>query len=290
MKKILIFLFFLISNSNSWGQLIFNRDNVAGSKFDLVKIARGEKVLIVEHTEIDKNYEGTQYFNANDSIGVVYTTFPAKDEMSKPLRDSLQLSHPYPEFIRIKNNEFKLSRSMPWDSLVCDNKGRVLKAFSNDIENGKFYYPDSNTIIIADEKSGKRAEEVFTTVIRYRLDNNKNILLMEYGDISKSDFVLRDTSKVVMEANEEYSYGKHDNIVEIRINFLRAKTHLQSIQKFYYKNGRPHKSKFYDARQGKTTYWFDYYYGKMSEPDLVFYQKFKPHGKKIIRQRMKKER
>lgn len=163
MKQTLIFLAILITNNQIWGQFIF-RNYGPESTFDLVKIAKGEKVLIVEHTEIAKNYEGIQYFNVNDSIGAVFTTFPAIDEMSEPLRDSLRLSNHYPAFIRIKNNKFKLSRSMPWDSLLYDNEGRVLKAFSNDLENGKFYYPDSNTIIIGDEKSDKGKGEVFTTI------------------------------------------------------------------------------------------------------------------------------
>jgi hypothetical protein len=172
----------------------------------------------------------------------------------------------YPEFIKIRNNDFLLSTKKN-DSLIVDDKGRVIEVYR------KYYYEATygfglkyrylNDTTVLEYARNPRARD--SSISIYELDSKFNLKAIKEGDYKK-DFFALGVDDIQVFSVITFKYDK----IKARINNIemlnaneKNKMMLASKQTFIYKNNRPIKSFVFDVKKKTIVYEQIYTYRRL---------------------------
>jgi hypothetical protein len=267
MKRCLFLLTVLFLTNKTDAQYLFSMEH---PMFDIVYLNRGDSVLVkgisyVKNIEL----EPIRYHNRCDTIQRYY---PAYDYDSINRRPCNFYQHT-PQYIPIRNNAFKISISQ-WDStsILYDSLNRVKEVFDVNSQyygTGTFhmiFYKNDTSIFEYVYNVRRHAKQwlIGKTPMyhfeKYYLDTFKNIISMETGSLENPVDSTTDFDKVPLWGRVEFQYD-YPNGKIVRTKCFENDELLYS-QYFYYKNGRPFKSVFYDEKRKKVKYKLLYVYNK----------------------------
>jgi hypothetical protein len=148
----------------------------------------------------------------------------------------------YPEFIKIRNNDFLLSNKEN-DSLVLDSKGRAIEVYrkaGNQLSNAirlKYHYLNDTTVLetVAIPHAADSSSETL-----YELDSKFNLKAIKEGDN-------------ITRFNYDKTCTRIINIEMLATDAMN-KMVLQSTHTFIYRNNKPIKSFVYDVKKKAVVY------------------------------------
>jgi hypothetical protein len=162
----------------------------------------------------------------------------------------------YPEFIKIRNNGFLLSNKKG-DSLIVDNKGRVIEVYRKTDNKAtyaiiKFRYLNDTTVLETAINSSPRNSNNVTV---YELDATFNLKAIKEGNHENNLFTMG-INDIDVYSIKKVKYDRNN----VRVNSIETydvddnETRLFSTQTFIYKNNKPVKSFLYDVKKKAVVY------------------------------------
>lgn len=266
-KKILTILAFFTSGYLHGQDIFSDAFNGVEDIYSLIYLQDGKSVEVkLLRTKEQDTTEDIRvvYYNENDTIQY---KFFINDEKYYDSRLPCKSYNHYPRFIKVKNNQFKVSECQG-DSILYDAKQRITEvyrkysdAFTRRIDEFSFQY--LNDTIILETIVMQEAEDAL--VYLFKLDKDYNLLSEKYANVNKSQINSSlDTNKVEFVKETKFNYDSHKKCIEnIQVfDIYNNSWILRTTQYFIYKRKQPINSYIKNQETGAVEYKQLYEYKK----------------------------
>lgn len=195
----------------------------------------------------------TKYYDAsNKGVGGIYKF---EKKAGKIISDDSHRYY-YPEFIKIRNNDFTVSNTKD-DSLLLDDKGRVITVYRS-LDGSKKNFATIhiryiNDTTILENRVIPHSRD--SSIAVYELDATFNLKAVKEG-ISKAPFFEANINDIDIFSTTKFVYTDLNKKVKHiqKFELDGTKNELQWTQTFQYKKNIPARSYVFDEQRKQITY------------------------------------